>query len=49
MSSSLASPRLPEWLRVNLPAGKAQTTFNGTLDVVQDNELHTVCALSEYP
>ncbi len=36
-------PRLPEWLRVNLPAGKAQATFNGTLEVVQGNGLHTVC------
>ena len=36
-------PRLPEWLRVNLPAGGAQTTFNGTLNVVQGNELNTVC------
>ena len=35
--------RLPEWLRVNLPAGKSQSTFNGTLNIVQDNELHTVC------
>ena len=36
-------PRLPEWLRVNLPAGKSQSTFNGTLNIVQGNELHTVC------
>ncbi len=35
--------RLPEWLRVNLPAGRSQATFNGTLQVVQGNELHTVC------
>ncbi len=35
--------RLPEWLRVNLPAGKSQGTFNGTLNIVQGNELHTVC------
>lgn len=35
--------RLPEWLRVNLPAGKSQSTFNGTLNIVQGNELHTVC------
>lgn len=35
--------RLPEWLRVNLPAGKKQGTFNGTLNIVQGNELHTVC------
>ncbi|NOZ38785.1 MAG: lipoyl synthase [Planctomycetes bacterium] len=35
--------RLPEWLRVNLPAGKSQSAFNGTLNIVQGNELHTVC------
>ncbi len=35
--------RLPEWLRVNLPAGKSQSSFNGTLKIVQGNELHTVC------
>jgi len=42
-------PRLPEWLRVNLPAGKAQATFNGTLDVVQGNGLHTVCEEARCP
>ncbi len=49
MSSSLASPRLPEWLRVNLPSGKAQATFNGTLEVVQGNGLHTVCEEARCP
>ena len=42
-------PRLPEWLRVNLPAGKAQTTFNGTLNIVEGNELHTVCEEARCP
>ncbi len=41
--------RLPEWLRVNLPAGGAQSTFNGTLDIVQGNELHTVCEEARCP
>lgn len=41
--------RLPEWLRVNLPAGKAQATFNGTLEIVQGNELHTVCEEARCP
>jgi len=40
---------LPEWLRVNLPAGKAQTTFNGTSGVVQDKGLHTVCEEAHCP
>ena len=42
-------PRLPEWLRVNLPAGGAQTTFNGTLNIVEGNELHTVCEEARCP
>jgi len=42
-------PRLPEWLRVNLPAGKSQSTFNGTLNIVQGNELHTVCEEAACP
>ena len=41
--------RLPEWLRVNLPAGNAQGTFNGTLNIVQGNELHTVCEEARCP
>ncbi len=41
--------RLPEWLRVNLPAGKLQGTFNGTLNIVQGNELHTVCEEASCP
>jgi lipoic acid synthetase len=41
--------RLPEWLRVNLPAGGAQATFNGTLEVVQGNQLHTVCEEARCP
>ncbi len=42
-------PRLPQWLRVNLPAGPAQATFNGTLDIVQGNTLHTVCEEARCP
>jgi len=41
--------RLPEWLRVNLPAGTAQSTFNGTLDIVEGNSLHTVCEEAKCP
>lgn len=41
--------RLPEWLRVNLPAGGAQTTFNGTLNIIEGNELHTVCEEARCP
>ncbi len=35
--------RLPEWLRVNLPAGAAQSLFNSTQLTVLGNTLHTVC------
>ena len=46
---NLARPRLPEWLRVNLPAGKAQTTFNSTQLAVLGNQLHTVCEEARCP
>jgi len=49
MNTSATRTRLPEWLRVNLPAGKSQATFNGTLDVVQGNQLHTVCEEARCP
>lgn len=41
--------RLPEWLRVNLAAGGAQKTFNGTQLTVLGNELHTVCQEARCP
>lgn len=41
--------RLPEWLRVNLPVGGGQSTFNGTLNIVENNELHTVCEEARCP
>ncbi len=41
--------RLPEWLRVNLPAGDAQCTFQGTQLTVLDNELKTVCEEARCP
>lgn len=48
-TSSRARPRLPEWLRVNLPAGPAQATFNRTQLTVLGNELHTVCEEARCP
>jgi lipoyl synthase len=47
--SPAGRPRLPEWLRVNLPAGKAQGTFNSTQLAVLDNQLHTVCEEARCP
>ncbi|QEG35522.1 lipoyl synthase [Bythopirellula goksoeyrii] len=41
--------RLPEWLRVNLPAGGAQASFNGTHSTVAENQLHTVCEEARCP
>ncbi len=42
-------PRLPEWLRVNLPAGRAQQVFNLTQGAVAGNQLHTVCEEARCP
>ena len=42
-------PRLPKWLRVNLPAGGAQRTYNGTSGVVAGGALHTVCEEARCP
>lgn len=42
-------PRLPEWLRVRLPAGRAQAVFNLTDGAVHDNALHTVCEEARCP
>lgn len=41
--------RLPEWLRVNLPAGNAHASFNGTHSTVAENQLHTVCEEARCP
>lgn len=41
--------RLPEWLRVNLPAGRAQEVFNVTQGAVAGNQLHTVCEEARCP
>jgi lipoic acid synthetase len=42
-------PRLPEWLRVNLPSGSPLTVFNATHDAVVSNALHTVCEEARCP
>ena len=44
-----ARKRLPEWLRVNLPAGRAQQVFNITQHAVAGNQLHTVCEEARCP
>ena len=55
MSSALPSPRsesrprLPEWLRVNLPTGIPQSTFHSTQLTVLGNQLNTVCEEARCP
>jgi lipoic acid synthetase len=48
-NSPLFGRRLPEWLRVNLPAGRAQQVFNITQGAVTGNHLHTVCEEARCP
>jgi lipoic acid synthetase len=43
------SRRLPPWLRVNLPAGNRQLTFNRTSATIEGNHLHTVCEEARCP
>jgi lipoic acid synthetase len=42
-------PRLPEWLRVNLPSGSPLALFNATQNTLAANELHTVCEEARCP
>ncbi len=42
-------PRLPEWLRVNLPNGSPLALFNATQHTLAENELHTVCEEARCP
>jgi lipoic acid synthetase len=46
---SVSRPRLPEWLRVNLPIVQAQRTYNLTAGKVQQGALHTVCQEAHCP
>ena len=42
-------PRLPAWLRVNLPAGHPLAILNATHHAVADHGLHTVCEEARCP
>ncbi len=42
-------PRLPSWMRVNLPAGSGQRVFNSTHATVAGQKLHTVCEEARCP
>ncbi len=42
-------PRLPSWLRVNLPAGHQLTVLNSTQNAIGSHNLHTVCEEARCP
>lgn len=42
-------PRLPGWLRVNLPAGPQLTVLNATHGAIETHGLHTVCEEARCP
>ncbi|TWT42755.1 lipoyl synthase [Botrimarina hoheduenensis] len=42
-------PRLPSWLRAELPSGEALRLFNRTDRAVEGNALHTVCEEARCP
>jgi len=42
-------PRLPQWLRVNLPSGPKLAVLNTTHHAVADHGLHTVCEEARCP
>ena len=42
-------PRLPEWIRANLPSGDANLRFNRTQSTIALGELHTVCEEARCP
>jgi lipoic acid synthetase len=42
-------PRLPSWLRVNLPAGRPLAILNATQGAISEHRLHTVCEEARCP
>ncbi len=46
---NFARPRLPSWLRVNLPAGPQLTVLNSTHGAIAEHGLHTVCEEARCP
>jgi lipoyl synthase len=45
----VSRPRLPGWLRVNLPSGQPLAVLNSTHHAVADHALHTVCEEARCP
>jgi lipoyl synthase len=48
-ATNAARPRLPSWLRVNLPAGQRLTVLNSTHVAIAEHGLHTVCEEARCP
>jgi lipoyl synthase len=48
-AASATRPRLPSWLRVNLPAGQRLTILNSTHGAIAEHGLHTVCEEARCP
>jgi lipoic acid synthetase len=48
-SATASRPRLPGWLRVNLPAGQRLAVLNSTQGAVAEHGLHTVCEEARCP
>jgi lipoic acid synthetase len=49
VDSPPARPRLPSWLRVNLPSGRPLAILNATHGAVHEHGLHTVCEEARCP
>jgi lipoic acid synthetase len=48
-AEAAARPRLPSWLRVNLPSGQPLAILNSTHHAVAEHGLHTVCEEARCP
>jgi lipoic acid synthetase len=48
-ATSPARKRLPNWLRVNLPAGRPLAILNSTHGAISEHGLHTVCEEARCP
>jgi lipoic acid synthetase len=49
LNNAPARPRLPSWLRVNLPAGRPLAVLNATHGAIAEHGLHTVCEEARCP
>jgi lipoic acid synthetase len=49
VNNAPARPRLPSWLRVNLPSGRPLAILNATHGAIAEHGLHTVCEEARCP